>query len=86
MFVVSVVFLCLQETYSYFSLPFCPGPKTRISHYHETLGENLLGIELQFLGVDIRFKSAFANLPHCNIAMKSYIKNVFFFTEESRIY
>ena len=46
-----------EETYSYFSLPFCAGTKTRISHYHETLGENLLGVELQFLGVDIKFKS-----------------------------
>ncbi|CAG2120608.1 unnamed protein product, partial [Medioppia subpectinata] len=28
-----------QETYSYFSLPFCWGTKKAISHYHETLGE-----------------------------------------------
>ena len=30
-----------QETYPYFSLPYCPGPKASISHYHETLGETL---------------------------------------------
>ena len=30
-----------QETYGYFSLPFCAGPKESISHYHETLGEAL---------------------------------------------
>ena len=27
-----------QETYSYYSLPFCQGPKQQIGHYHETLG------------------------------------------------
>jgi transmembrane 9 superfamily protein 3 len=32
-----------QETYSYFSLPFCAGPKESIGHYHETLGEALQG-------------------------------------------
>ena len=30
-----------QETYGYFTLPFCVGPKDSISHYHETLGEAL---------------------------------------------
>ena len=46
-----------QETYSYFSLPFCQGPKQFISHYHETLGEALQGTELEFSGLDIEFKS-----------------------------
>ncbi|VDK48768.1 unnamed protein product [Anisakis simplex] len=45
-----------QETYTYFSLPFCRGPKQTISHYHETLGEALLGVELDFSGLDIQFK------------------------------
>ena len=44
-----------QETYSYFSLPFCPGPKGRISHYHETLGEALQGVELEFSGLSIDY-------------------------------
>lgn len=30
-----------QETYTYFSLPFCVGKKPTISHYHETLSEAL---------------------------------------------
>lgn len=46
-----------QETYAYFSLPFCQGPKQSISHYHETLGENLQGVELEFSGLQIDFKS-----------------------------
>ena len=45
-----------QETYTYFSLPFCLGPKKTISHYHETLGEALLGVELDFSGLLIQFK------------------------------
>ena len=45
-----------QETYSYFSLPFCAGPKESISHYHETLGEALQGVELEFSGLDIDYK------------------------------
>ena len=45
-----------QETYTYFSLPFCKGPKQEISHYHETLGEALQGVELEFSGLEIAFK------------------------------
>ncbi|VDN03011.1 unnamed protein product [Thelazia callipaeda] len=45
-----------QETYTYFSLPFCRGPKQSIGHYHETLGEALLGVELDYSGLDIKFK------------------------------
>lgn len=45
-----------QETYKYFSLPFCVGAKKTISHYHETLGEALQGVELEFSGLDIKFK------------------------------
>lgn len=44
-----------QETYTYFSLPFCAGIKDSISHYHETLGEALQGVELVYSGLDMRF-------------------------------
>ena len=47
-----------QETYTFFTLPFCKGPKKAISHHHETLGENLQGIELAFSGLDIKFGRA----------------------------
>ena len=46
-----------QETYAYFSLPFCQGPKVTISHCHETLGEVLQGTELEFSGLQLDFKS-----------------------------
>lgn len=51
-----------QETYTYFSLPFCKGPKTEISHYHETLGEALQGVELEFSGLEIAFKGTQPNV------------------------
>lgn len=44
-----------QETYRYFSLPFCRGPRKEIGHYHETLGEELQGVELEYSGLDITF-------------------------------
>uniref|UniRef100_A0A8C2MLK9 Transmembrane 9 superfamily member n=1 Tax=Cricetulus griseus TaxID=10029 RepID=A0A8C2MLK9_CRIGR len=48
-----------SETYKYFPLPFCVGSKKKkksISHYHETLGEALQGVKLEFSGLDIKFK------------------------------
>ena len=45
-----------QETYRFFSLPFCHGPRKEIGHYHETLGEELQGVELEYSGIDIRFE------------------------------
>lgn len=45
-----------QETYAYFSLPFCVGTKQSINHYHETLSEALQGVELEFSGYEIDFK------------------------------
>ena len=55
-----------QETYAYFSLPFCQGPKQTISHYHETLGEALQGVELEFSGLQLEFK--------CKLAKTKYIE------------
>lgn len=53
-----------QETYSYFSLPFCVGPKENIGHYHETLGEALQGVELEFSGLDLDFNRKLRYLLH----------------------
>ncbi|XP_015793422.1 transmembrane 9 superfamily member 3 [Tetranychus urticae] len=58
-----------QETYTYFSLPFCPGPKKTISHYHETLAEALQGVELVFSGLDIDFKANVAKTPYCHVTL-----------------
>ena len=61
-----------QETYLYFSLPFCAGPKKEISHYHETLGEALQGVELDFSGLDIDFKGKLFRLVDGDVAFVSY--------------
>merc|ERR1712002_986642 len=58
-----------QETYSYYSLPFCLGPKSKISHYHETLGEALQGVELEFSGLDIDFKGDVTKTPYCEVEL-----------------
>lgn len=58
-----------QETYEYFSLPFCAGPKKEISHYHETLGEALQGVELEFSGLDIDYKADMAKTEYCSIEL-----------------
>ncbi|XP_050699942.1 transmembrane 9 superfamily member 3-like isoform X5 [Eriocheir sinensis] len=58
-----------QETYSYFSLPFCVGPKSKISHYHETLGEALQGVELEFSGLDIDYKEDIAKTTYCEVEL-----------------
>jgi len=58
-----------QETYSYFSLPFCEGTKKDISHYHETLGEALQGVELVFSGLDIDFKVDKPKSQYCEITL-----------------
>ncbi|CAL8071366.1 unnamed protein product [Calicophoron daubneyi] len=64
-----------QETYPYFSLPFCRGPKTTIEHTHETLGEALQGIELQYSGIDIRFKVDVPKSPICSISTDQSVLN-----------
>lgn len=58
-----------QETYSYFSLPFCEGPKKDISHYHETLSEALQGVELVFSGLDIDYKADCPRTEYCSITL-----------------
>lgn len=64
-----------QETYEYYSLPFCAGPKSSISHYHETLGEALQGTELEFSGLDIDFKSMICVFPVVGDRSPLLIKN-----------
>lgn len=58
-----------QETYEYFSLPFCKGTKKTISHYHENLGEALQGVELEFSGLDVSFKKDVAVTKYCQVVL-----------------
>eukprot|EP00731_Ephydatia_muelleri_P030036 Em0021g559a len=68
-----------QETYAYFSLPFCKGPVKEISHYHETIGEALQGVELEYSGLEIGFKDAVPKQEYCSLTLTetSYIKLVY---------
>ena len=54
-----------QETYKYFSLPFCKGPQKSIGHHHETMGEALQGVELEFSGLQVAFKGAGGLMVWC---------------------
>ncbi|KAG0692601.1 Transmembrane 9 superfamily member 3 [Chionoecetes opilio] len=54
-----------QETYSYFSLPFCVGPKSKISHYHETLGRLCKASNSSFLAWILISKSPDPHCPWC---------------------
>ena len=58
-----------QEVYSYYSLPFCAGPKKAIAHYHETLGEALLGVELEFSGYELDYKTDKLKTIFCEVAL-----------------
>ncbi|KAI9343621.1 transmembrane 9 superfamily member 3 precursor [Obelidium mucronatum] len=65
-----------QETYDYFQLPFCRGDAT-ISHRHESLGEALLGVNMEFSGIEIDFKVPVNNKVICladldNDALKDF--------------
>uniref|UniRef100_A0AAR2L9R2 Transmembrane 9 superfamily member n=1 Tax=Pygocentrus nattereri TaxID=42514 RepID=A0AAR2L9R2_PYGNA len=66
-----------QETYKYFSLPFCEGTKKTISHYHETLGEALQGVELEFSGLDIKFKEEVMQTTYCEIDLNKAKREAF---------
>ncbi|KRZ27204.1 Transmembrane 9 superfamily member 3 [Trichinella pseudospiralis] len=70
----------LQETYPYFSLPFCRGSKLAIAHYHETISDNLLGVDLEFSGLDIKFKGIvgeYRNDENLGESMKLFTHRLF---------
>lgn len=67
-----------QETYNYFSLPFCRGPKKDISHYHETIAEAIQGVELEFSGLDMQFKKDILEpLQYCSVHLTTSDANAF---------
>lgn len=75
-----------QETYNYFSLPFCRGPKSDISHYHETMAEAIQGVELEFSGLDMKFRVNISEpIEYCSVhlsperfeSFKYAIKNLY---------
>jgi len=73
-----------QETYEYYSLPFCKGEKTTISHYHETLGEALQGVELEFSGLDVLFKKDQPLVKFCSVKLTEQDFNAFSYALRNR--
>lgn len=73
-----------QETYEYYSLPFCKGDKTTISHYHETLGEAIQGVELEFSGLDVLFKRDTALKKFCSVRLTEQDFNAFSYALRNR--
>lgn len=73
-----------QETYEYYSLPFCKGEKKAISHYHETLGEALQGVELEFSGLDIQFKKDTPLTRYCSVTLNEQDFNAFKYALKNR--
>ena len=58
-----------QETYGYFTLPFCLGPKEHIGHYHETMSEALQGTELEYSGLQIEFGADIVKSEYCKVEL-----------------
>ena len=57
-----------QETYDYYSLPFCKGSSEK-SHIrpHENIGDALQGVELVFTGLDVAFKTEVPATNYCEV-------------------
>ena len=72
-----------QETYGYFTLPFCIGPKESISHYHETMGEALQGTELEFSGLQIDFKADIHKTEYCKVKLDDDNLKAFLYAGET---
>jgi len=68
-----------QETYGYFTLPFCRGMKEEISHYHETIGEALQGTELEFSGLAIEFRVDTAKTTYCQTNLDPGVLKTFLY-------
>ena len=64
-----------QETYEYFSLPFCSGNfehNVRYRH-HDNIGDALQGVELTNTGMEIRFHKPVASTVYCEIEIDENI-------------
>jgi len=68
-----------QETYGYFTLPFCKGPKETISHYHETMSEALQGTELEYSGLQIDFKADIDKTEVCKVKLEDHNLKAFLY-------
>eukprot|EP01136_Pigoraptor_vietnamica_P027745 Opistho-1_new@84430 len=75
-----------QETYEYFTLPFCRGDKKDISHHHETIGEALQGIELEFSGLAVSFLQPVMPREYCSIDLEDEDYDMFVYAVENHYF
>eukprot|EP00124_Ichthyophonus_hoferi_P000947 Ihof_evm8s41 gene=Ihof_evmTU8s41 len=61
-----------QETYTYFSLPYCQGDHTDIGHYHESMAEALQGVELESSGLNVKFKEDVPMTQYCQTILSDW--------------
>ncbi|XP_026466098.1 transmembrane 9 superfamily member 3-like, partial [Ctenocephalides felis] len=73
-----------QETYGYFSLPFCAGNRKQLSHYHETLSEALQGVELVLSGYEVDFKADIAPTEICKVQLSERDKLTFIYAVKNQ--
>jgi transmembrane 9 superfamily member 3 len=59
-----------QETYSFQTLNLCVGAK-KVSQYHDSLGEQLLGHEYVHSGVDLQFRVDQPSKYQCSVTLSS---------------
>lgn len=59
-----------QETYDYYSLPFCKGGSEKVHiRPHENIGDALQGVEFVFSGLDINFAKDVEPTEYCKISL-----------------
>eukprot|EP00123_Amoebidium_parasiticum_P017535 comp23892_c2_seq1/m.41966 comp23892_c2_seq1/g.41966 ORF comp23892_c2_seq1/g.41966 comp23892_c2_seq1/m.41966 type:complete len:558 (-) comp23892_c2_seq1:158-1831(-) len=73
-----------QETYPYYSLPFCRGSHTDIEHHHESMAEALQGVELETSGLDVRFKKDLGETEYCRVVLSDESAQQFVYAVENR--
>ncbi|KAH9244188.1 hypothetical protein BASA81_018422 [Batrachochytrium salamandrivorans] len=74
-----------QETYEYTQLPFCLGTK-KVAHYHESLGEALLGLELIHSGMDVPFLETKKDSVLCTAHLSRHDISLFTFAVQQSYY
>lgn len=70
-----------QETYEYFSLPFCRGAFERgVTHrHHDNIGDALQGVELTSAGLEIKFQQDTTKATYCEVELTPAILSQFIY-------
>lgn len=71
-----------QETYEYFSLPFCKGSFEKgVTHrHHDNIGDALQGVELVESGMEIRFMEDSPKSQYCEVEVTDEVQKQFVYS------